>query len=485
MKNLYFDEFVLEVFENDTLKVTYQARSEASGDDDREIYESPIVRMNLQPGFEEENAIDLQDLKKGKLKGKRLELLGERLYRILFPEEIHKLFEQALNNIAAKPDERGLRIIIAYPENSRVARWPLETLHSPSLNIWLSTDTRLSLTRKIIGRTWRPANKTPPLKILVVVSSPKKKAGVMSTRFLESLIEWAERPASRRLAEASALKTQQIATLAEEETIQSAPIEVKVLGQIPDFDPKSAASDIYLDLPAGFQNFVEIVKNWKPQVLHFIGHGDVKGEEGRLAFVNPITGLAELVTAKQFSQLIIPGSSLRLVVLQVCKSADVDVQLSLAFSMVRMNIPAVVAMQFEIENYCAVEFVSHFYQELAHRKDVDYAVQLARNHITQLSDPVTKSPLFWSNREFCTPVVYTIKPGTIIDTSPAKFQQVPGAARTPWLGHQTGAEEAPSTYEMLELLQKEIDRLKQTLPGGPGELPSAAHKPPLKGPKTD
>jgi hypothetical protein len=503
MKSLYFDEFRLEVYENDTLKVTYEALSEIGDVDDRESYESKSVPLHLQPGDDLEIAVAIDELKKGKLKGQRLELLGDRLYRILFPDEIHKRFEQALRNIARHPNERGLRIIIAYPDDSRVARWPLEVLHCPSPDVWLATDMRLSMSRKITGGRYIPREKNPPLKILVVVSSPKRKAGVMSTKLLESLVEWAELTHKKSSKEERGSRPRYLETLAEEEIGDSTPIEVQVLGQIEGFEPKDKnASTVYLDCPAGYQEFVEKVKTWKPQVLHFIGHGDVRGDQGRLAFVNPLTGLAEWVTAKQFSQLIIPGSLLQLVVLQVCKSADADVQLSLALSMVDLDIPAVVAMQFEIDNYCAVEFASHFYQTLAQRKAVDYAVQLARFHITQVPDPDTKRPLFWSNREFCTPVVYTYKPVTIIETSSAKFQQVPGGALTSWPGQQVSAEETLSQYladlehyktigdqDIVDLMQKRVDNLLKArqvgtsvgLPGGPQTVLPAVLKSSRKG----
>jgi len=438
MKRLKFDEFLLEVLDNDIIKVAYKTKSELeddinSSEDNTSSYEEKISKLDLSPTDEQAIKVDLDELKKRKLTATRLEMLGKRLYKILFHPEIHNLFVLALNNLGTHSDERNLRIIIAYPEGSKVARWPLEALHCPSPDIWLATDTRLSLTRKLTGGRWKSPIKKPPLKILVVVSSPLKKPEVMSTAVLESLIDWAEstrvKPASEE--KRSEFRRQQ----AQPEIVSSASaqIEVKVLGQINDFKSKSnTPSTIYLDRPAGLPVFTNLITTWKPQVLHFIGHGDVHEELGRLAFVNEHNGEAQWIDAKQLAQYIIPTRGLQLVVLQVCKSADSDAQLSLATSMIRNDIPAVVAMQFEIEKYCAIAFVSHFYQMLAERNDVDYAVQLARNHITLIYNPGTHEMQQWNNREFCTPVIYTRMPGTIIELVSVDQERIPGKSETTW-----------------------------------------------------
>jgi hypothetical protein len=406
-----FDELKIEVSASGNIKATYD---DFDGATFRES--PPEVTIQLHEGQDKEINNDIKKLMRGTLHNEDLELLGEKLFRIIFAKDIREIFDDALNNIEKSEDKRGLRIVIEYPETSVIANWPLELLRRPGPGpIWLSTDERLSLSRKIhLGGTTRTRGRRPPLRILVVVSSPKNKYPVMNGLVLDSILKWAETVQSEEFVEEQNFQRRQVALTQGEEVVESALIEVKLLGKVPDYDRPSGK--IYLDCNADYDNFREIISDWRPQILHFIGHGDVRNSQGRLAFVDSFTSNAQWINANDLQQLITAESSrLKLVLLQVCKSASAESRLNLASRMVSLKIPAVVAMQFEIDNYCAVGFASRFYQELARKSDVDYAVQLARHHITQLRDPEKKNPRFWNNREFCTPVIYTVKPATIID----------------------------------------------------------------------
>ncbi len=473
-----FDLLKIEISDNDNdLKATYEDFENNNSDES-----PPGVKLNLHEGDEEEINSAIKKLNKGQLRGEDLELLGNKLFRILFPEEIRKIFEEALTSIDRSEGKRVLRIVIEYPERSRIAKWPLELLRRSTPNpIWLATDERLSLSRKIrYGGKIKSGVREPPLRVLLVVSAPKKKPGVMSVEVMESIFNWAEQARMDYPVSEQRSRAERAQIKPGEEAEENAPIEVQLLGRVPDFArPKGK---VYLDLPASYANFTEVFKELQPQVLHFIGHGDVQKGQGRLAFVNPQTEEEpQWIYASDMAQLITSGSSsLKLVVLQVCKSATSESQLNLASRMVSLNIPAVVAMQFEIDNYCAVEFASHFYQALARKNDVDYAVQLARFHITQTEDPMKKLPLFWRNREFCTPVIYTYKPGkpgTLIESNPAIAQKIPGGVPASWPVQQISLQEKLNQYTadlahyqllgdqvMVDFLQERIDSLKKTSP---------------------
>jgi hypothetical protein len=142
----------------------------------------------------------------------------------------------------------------------------------------------------------------------------------------------------------------------------------------------------------------------KPHIFHFIGHGSLKDENrqdtGLVALVDSF-GSADLVSADYFSELFNrfrPG----LVVLHTCESGALSSSkafVGIASRVVQMNVPAVVAMQFEVSNATAQRFASEFYRRLAENEPVDKAVQEARRHIA-LSSPGNRS------RDFATPVLF-------------------------------------------------------------------------------
>jgi hypothetical protein len=131
-------------------------------------------------------------------------------------------------------------------------------------------------------------------------------------------------------------------------------------------------------------------------VFHYIGHGgfEVNGGEGNgiLAF-EAIEGNCDPFTARSLStdqrppsqsispdvlsQLLRGHQSLRLVVLNSClgaRASDADAFSSVAASLVRRGVPAVVAMQYEISDLAAVRFAQAFYDSLAAGRPVDRAV---------------------------------------------------------------------------------------------------------------
>ena len=88
----------------------------------------------------------------------------------------------------------------------------------------------------------------------------------------------------------------------------------------------------------------------------------------------------ELVNVDRLSMLL-EGRSLRLVVLNACQTAKItnsDISLGVAHGLVKIGIPAVIAMQFSIPDVSAIEFSNVFYETLAETFQVDRAVSEAR-----------------------------------------------------------------------------------------------------------
>lgn len=126
--------------------------------------------------------------------------------------------------------------------------------------------------------------------------------------------------------------------------------------------------------------------------FHFIGHGDAEGEEPGL-WIPPQRNSRRLrlkrVTATEVVRTL-KTTNLTLVVLSSCHGATVvrdtrgrahtgiDDLSSVADDLVRLGIPAVVAIQGTIADAAAVLFAKHFYASLAKGAGIEVAVTEAR-----------------------------------------------------------------------------------------------------------
>jgi hypothetical protein len=116
--------------------------------------------------------------------------------------------------------------------------------------------------------------------------------------------------------------------------------------------------------------------------LHFIGHGmyDVDSDQGALLFEDE-GGWARPVTGDQLGLILQDFSSLRLAVLNACegaRSSRHDAFSGVAGALIQRDIPAVIAMQFEISDDSAITFAASFYETLAGGAAVDASLATAR-----------------------------------------------------------------------------------------------------------
>ena len=148
-------------------------------------------------------------------------------------------------------------------------------------------------------------------------------------------------------------------------------------------------------------------------VFHFVGHGgyDRMADEGILALADE-TGCTHPVGADDISRLLAEHYPLRLVVLNACdtgRGSAADAFSSTATALIRREIPAVVAMQFEITDSAAIRFAQTFYHHLAKHRPVDDSVMRARRALRLAK----KDSLEWG-----TPVLYLRAPdGHIFDAT--------------------------------------------------------------------
>ena len=154
-------------------------------------------------------------------------------------------------------------------------------------------------------------------------------------------------------------------------------------------------------------------------VFHYIGHGgyDRASEDGVLALEDG-SGRSRLVSGMELGTILADEMTLRLAVLNACEGArsSVDDPFSgVATSLVRREIPAVVAMQLEITDRAAITFASELYAALADGYAVDAALAEARKAIFADENEV----------EWATPVLFMRVPdGRIFDVeAPANVHE--------------------------------------------------------------
>jgi hypothetical protein len=152
-------------------------------------------------------------------------------------------------------------------------------------------------------------------------------------------------------------------------------------------------------------------------IWHFVGHGGF-GEHGTgVLLFEDGTGGAEPVSALQLN-VMLNRSGLRLVVLDACSTAELatDTMRSVAPALIRAQVPAVVAMQFQVPEEATRAFASEFYRALAEGFPIDTCVTEGRRAVMNVTG--LKRP------DWGIPVIYTRAPDGRLFDSPAN--QVPG-----------------------------------------------------------
>ncbi|MEO8562251.1 MAG: CHAT domain-containing protein [bacterium] len=123
-------------------------------------------------------------------------------------------------------------------------------------------------------------------------------------------------------------------------------------------------------------------------VFHFIGHGDFADDRSVL-LMNGADGGREEVDQDRMAGLFRNHPSLKLVVLNSCRGGEVSASkpfVGMGAELVRLGVPAVIAMQYEIRDDEAICFARTLYQSLFAGRDrgrIDMAVSHARNALAE------------------------------------------------------------------------------------------------------
>jgi len=305
--------------------------------------------------------------------------LGEQVFSRVFRRGVGELFRLSRQTMLSKGD--GLRLRLRFAPRDREAGYlaalPWEWLWDPGTGEFLATDVRTPVIREIAAPTLRARlDVETPLRILVVDAAPR----TMHQLNLRLEIE--------RMKEA-------LSPLEKAGKVE--------LVQLPKAD-KDLLRDALLD--EGIH------------VLHFMGHGgfDEASGTGAIFFETEGGGMDQVDGEMLAAYLKLkPESSLRLVVLNACKTARYTgrigspSQYSLPVTVLaRTGIPAVVANQYSISDSAAIDFSRTFYGRLAAGEGLEEAITEARLRLWSRTEEWGTSVLFLTAPDGR---IFTVKPG--------------------------------------------------------------------------
>lgn len=262
--------------------------------------------------------------------------LGQLLFEALIAGDVYALYVASRQRVR---DQHGTLRLVLRVHPPELARLPWEFLFDPGQQDYLALTLPLVRYLHVLAPR-QPLRVAAPIRILGMVARP----GDQQT--LDTLEEQ-----QRLQAALASLRRQNL-------------VELEwVMGQT------------YRDLENALDR-----GPW--HIFHFIGHGgyDRKADEGTLALADE-TGRTHLVGADDISRLLAEHHPLRLVVLNACdtgRSSAADTFSSTAAALIRREIPAVLAMQFEITDSAAIQLAATFYECVAKRRPVDDSVMRAR-----------------------------------------------------------------------------------------------------------
>jgi CHASE2 domain-containing sensor protein len=380
--------------------------------------------LQLEPAYLDEIEQDIDKLAQRETDRDFLIYFGTRLYEHLFKGKIESLFEQSYGDVSGDPGAAiRLRLRIEAPE---IAALPWEFLYSPVTDCFLGTLVRSSLVRYLeIFQRIRSLEAKLPLRILVAIP--------------ESVAPYPP-------IDADTEKSNLIHAL---EGLEDS-VQVTFLDG---YVTRTQISDALLE-----ESY---------HCFHYIGHGDFQDEQGFL-LLNADNGTIDFVDEQQFASLFRNHATMKLVVLNSCKGAQLSYTkplVGMAPQLVKLGIPAVVAMQYAIADEAAVLFAREFYRSLFKGKNrgrVEVAMSHARNRL---------AGKFPDDRDIGAPVLFMrawegvlfnpVK-GKLLKDIPLSREELHTAqAVTETLEHNLTIE--PGNEEVNRNDRKELQRLKQRI----------------------
>jgi len=177
------------------------------------------------------------------------------------------------------------------------------------------------------------------------------------------------------------------------------------------------------------------IKDFKPHVLHFMGHGKYKNGVGYLALVSDEDPKKVRWISDQDLADCFVDYQPHLIFLHACEGATTDSYVAfrgVALQLAYQKVPAVVAMQYEVTNKMANTFANKFYESLGKGNPIDAAVQEGRMELGMYLEEQN-----FSSRAFGSPVVYLQSAQGIIIAQREKVLTSPTEQTIPCPYHYT------------------------------------------------
>jgi hypothetical protein len=326
-------------------------------------------------------AADLETLKE----------IGARLHDVLFKKPSRAGGDLtgeflALREAAALRGE-GFDIRIDLSATPQLARVPWEALYLAADDLFLGIDAKSNIVRILAPDHpgFLPPAVEPPIRMLVAVANP--------TGELETGVELAD-------------------------------IRLRLEGLL---DATCTRYQLRT-LPAATRSqFASQIEEWKPHIVHFIGHGGFGDERGLIYFHHERDATRRDPVDSATLRDLVRNDRPWLVVLNSCLSgaaARADPFGGAAQNLIRINVPFVVAMQSPVSDEAAVRFSQRFYASLMRRDPVATAVTRGRNAIRSLAEESFRA-------ELITPVLYTTGAADAIEMADPPPLTVPEAPPVP------------------------------------------------------
>jgi hypothetical protein len=325
--------------------------------------ENLVLRMSRpRTGVRGPGSVELQTVRR----------FGSDLFSALFTGAVRDLYRDGLAN--ARLSHKGLRITLGLTDTPELMDLPWEYLYEKPDFISISTWTPVVRYLEL-PRSRPPIEVTPPLRVLALVSSPSDAQTLDVARERHKL--------EQALSEAT----------------------------------KRGAAEIHWVERATLSELLRALRRNDFHVFHYIGHGvyDSTIGDGVLLFEDE-AGKSRRVSGDQLGTMLADETTLRLAVLNACEGARAstsDPFAGVATSLVEREIPAVVAMQFEITDEAAITFADEFYAAIADGYPVDSALAEARRLIYANGNET----------EWATPVLFMRVPDGRIFDVPAPVER--------------------------------------------------------------
>ena len=259
--------------------------------------------------------------------------LGQMMRDLLFPGRIGEIFFANMNSMRRQGKGLRIRLRIDPPELSKL---PWEYCYGGDDFGFFALDPRTPLVRYIARPFQSTTLSVPnPMRVLLAIAAPSDQAPLSVDEEEKRIRTWLK-PMGER-------------------------VQLKVVRNATPQRLQAALTD-------------------SPHIFHFIGHGEFVDGTGKLVLENDF-GMSEYRDSEQL-KVMLRGRDVKVVILNACKSAAGNAHAAFAGvapALVQADVPAVIAMQFNVPDKTALGFTQDLYRYLMSGYPLDQAVTEMRS----------------------------------------------------------------------------------------------------------